>query len=304
MKSLYVSGVVMTGFMGLVGCGGGGGGGSSMTDGTACSNPATTTDRYLISSYDACDAHNNDLSGLWMVVSDYVVTSGGYERDQRQRMTMTIIKNNDGSYNAFICSRNGATRNYTFAAAASSITVYDEGAAANLQLSISNNLSMQGSHIASSGVVVQSSTASAVKIKDISPTPVGGVSLSYQLNGESFTNASLQTSCFRQRDGVMDAVSSSVLFNGESIFFFTTIDRNGAAEEVLLSVFKPGPTSGNELEIALDFMPSSDEIEGEDDGNTVATYQQNDAGGVKLNASVIDDINAANTAVFSLSVSL
>lgn len=132
---------------------------------------------------------------------------------------------------------------------------------------------------------------------------MGSLSLDYNLNGFSFSQTSLNVSCFVQNTGTTELISAPISFDGESVILFVDVDNNGTNEELSLSVFKP-TDSNDDLEINLNFLDSESEIEGENSGNTTAEYFENSNRSVHLSASVIDDNVSTNTAEFELELSL
>lgn len=288
--------------MAISACGGGGGGGGSsgITD-SSCSAPATTTDRYLASSYDSCGLSNNSLTGIWMIVSDYAIVRSDRELDQQQRITMSVTDNGDGTLNASVCNRNSVNRTYTFNANANELVILDEIAGTNLSLSISNNLRMQGAHVSSPNATVQSSTATAIKIKDAGGASLGSTDVSYALNGEQFSATNLGVGCFRQYRGSTIFTNAPITLNGESLSYFTNINRNSGTEELKVGLFVAD--NATDTELSLTFADGAD-IEGEDPGHTTYNYQQNSNTAVKLTSSVIDDINNSNTASINLDIGL
>jgi hypothetical protein len=285
--------------MAFTACGGGGGGGNGGITDNSCSAPATTTDRYLASSYDSCGLSNSNLTGIWMIVSDYGIIRSDRELDQQQRIIMSVSDNGNGTLNAFVCNRNSANRNYTFNASANELVILDEVAGTNLSLTISNNLQMQGAHINSPDATVQSSAATAIKIKDPGGASLGSTDVSYELNGEQFSATNLGVSCFRQYRGSTTFTNAPITLNGESLSYFTNINRNGGTEELKVALFVA--VNNTDTELSLTFADGAD-IEGEDPGHTTYNYQLNSNTGIKLSSSVIDDVNNANTGSINLDI--
>ncbi|WP_019528580.1 hypothetical protein [Dasania marina] len=279
----------------LAACGGGGGSSSGSGDQSSCS--ATTTAPYLSTSYDSCAASDSDLTGLWVIVSDYSIVGRNAERNKQQRMMMRI-SNSGSNLEAYVCNTDSSLREYTFAAGDSGLSLHDDRADADLELSIVSNVLMEGQHV---GGGVNSSTVTAIKIQDA--ISMGQLNLNYELNGYSFSQDDIALSCFSQNKGTTELLSVSVDFDGESTVFFVDVNNNGTNEELSLSVFKPTDPS-DELEINLNFDTTLDEIEGENTGNTSADYVENSGSSINLNASVIDDHIATNTAEFELTINL
>lgn len=266
-----------------------------------CDNASTTTNRYLSTSYDSCAASDADLTGLWIIVSEYSILKSGFETNKTQRMTMTITENSGGTLTAAICGP-FELRNEIFNAGDSALSIYDYEAGVTIDLAISSNLVMSGEYKTDAQTTVQSSTVSAIKIEDTSSTAPGDLDLDYTLNGFSYSEESLDVSCFIQSDGT-SAVSSSVTSEGESLWFYTNVDNDGTADELSVDIFIPDDANEN-VEITLEFSDSDVEIEGKTDDNASASYQTNSYTTIIMDATVTDDNTAANTASFSLDFDL
>ncbi|MEM1114344.1 MAG: hypothetical protein AAGI11_20700 [Pseudomonadota bacterium] len=266
-----------------------------------CGSPSTTTDPYLVTSYDSCRASNTDLTGLWILLSDYKVTNNSVERNKQQRVMMVVTDNNDGTLNASVCNRNPSSRDFTFSSGGSGLSFYDDEARADVELSIVSNTLMEGAHVSGGSASVDNSAVTAIKLRD--DAAIGTLKLSYQLDGFNYSQDDLVLKCFAQNKGQTELLDFSITFDGEQARFFVDVNNDGTDEELSLSVFIPEDVE-RELEINLNFSDTGDEIEGENTGNTSATYRENSNRAVDLEASVIDDFTPTNTAVFELDVEL
>lgn len=278
---------------------------------SGCS-PATTSDRYSATSYDSCNASGEDLTGIWMVVSDYALTSGSRtirEWQQKQRSLMTITDNGDGTLNAQLCNNpfDGPFQNHTFSRAAPSLVIRDARASADIALRVVDNFSMEGEHLNSAEVSVQRSVVSAVKILDVTPAPVGRLDIEYNLNGASYSEKSVGAHCFSQAQGSVSLPDLGMFFEGEQLRFVTEVVQKGAAVYLKGDIYIPvAPTDferapGITLEFLLD---NYTEIEAEEPGYTTAVYQENSANRVVLKATVTDEFNTANKANIGLEIEL
>ncbi len=108
---------------------------------SGCNNPSTTTDPYLSTSYDSCGASDSDITGLWILVSDYSIIGSNAERNEQQRSMMVVTDHSDGTLNARVCNRDEGLQNFRFSSGASGLTIYDDDANAEIDLSITRWLS-------------------------------------------------------------------------------------------------------------------------------------------------------------------
>tara|TARA_R110001592_G_scaffold355031_1_gene655233 strand:- start:13294 stop:14475 length:1182 start_codon:yes stop_codon:yes gene_type:complete len=274
--------------------------------------PSTTSDRYSPSSYDSCHASDDDLTGIWMVLSDYSLASGSRtvrEWTQKQRSLMTITDNGDGTMNARLCNNpfDGPFQDHTIPKEDSSLVIRDARASADIELRVVDNVSMEGEHLNSEDVSVQSSVVSAVKILDNSPVAVGRVNIDYKLNGDSYSEKRLGTYCFSQAQGSVAIPDREMLFEGEQLRFVTEVVQKGAAVYLKGDIYIPvAPTDFERApDIWLAFLLDDyTEIEAEEPGYTTAVYKENSANKVVLKASVIDEIVPANSATMGLEIIL
>lgn len=290
-------------------CGGGGGSDSKPT--VVENNPppvivcpsASTTDRYAGTSYDSCKASTNDLTGVWIVLADYSVVGNGREKSFRQRSIMTITTNTDGSLTAHTCNSNSSQRQVVFAAGANSLQIFDRSAGTPIQLSITSNTAMQGTHISSGPIVVQRSTVLAKKIRNLSSSVAGEFDLTYSLNGSASTQTNIPVSCFTQSEGTVNLLNAPVNFEGELTYFYAAVNHNDANENVDVSVFLPVDTN-DDTDVSLKFLTSNFDLEGEAPANSVSpsarvTMTINDKDSLSFYASFSDEINFASGADFS-----
>ena len=275
-------------------------------------SPATPGDRYSPSSYDSCHASGDDLTGIWLVLSDYSLSSGSRivrEWTQRQRSLMTITENGDGTLNARLCNNpfDGPFQDHTFSAADSSLVIRDARASADIELRFVDNVSMEGEHLNGGDVSVQSSVVSAVKILDNNPVAVGRVNIDYKLNGVSYSEKRLGAYCFSQAQGSVTIPDRGMFFEGEQLRFVTQVNHNGAPVYLKADIYIPAnPTEFERApDIWLEFLLDSyTEIEAEEPGYTTAVYKENSANRVVLKATVTDEFNTANRATIGLQIDL
>lgn len=266
----------------------------------------TTTAPYLSTSYDSCNVADTDLSGVWVIVSDYYVTwSSGSEREKQQRVTMTISAADENYYTVNICSTYHVVRDFSLERTENGFQYYDSEANAVFELDIVNNVLMEGVHLSDNFATVARSVVTAKKILDLTPSPEGSLDLHFELDGFVSDNQSLGVDCLIQNSGrtVYSVGYSTIEFAGELLKFYRTIDNDGTEEELNFSVFQPFDSS-HEIEINLNFSQTNDEIEGEDDGNVFVNYLQNNGEGVLVEVEVIDDFIPANSATFTLDFNL
>lgn len=287
-------------------CGGGGGGDSSPAPVATQPPPATctaatTTDRYAASSYDSCRANSNDLTGIWVITSDYVVETSSLERTLRQRSVMTISKNNDGTLNAATCNADATKRNVTFNASANSLQIFDRAAGTSIQLSITSNTAMQGSHLSAGSVLVQRSAVSAKKIRDLTTDPISQVLVNYASGLISMSPATVD--CFTQAQGITRLIALPITLDGEEIYFFQPVEYNGHTELLEANLYIP-TNANDDTEVSLKFLDSNVEIEGEAPANstspqTVITMDKNDNTLLTFVGSMVDEIDSSKHAEFS-----
>lgn len=203
-------------------CGGGGGGGGGGGDGDAgnggseatiasqrdlaqCAQQPTTSDVYDIDSYHACGDEAGDLTGLWMVVADYQVTStlgGSYEGQWRMAMRILV---EDGQLYAHTCKGVAFSPGHEIVTAieegAGSFTVVDPMSNAAVRLSVVDALHLEGEHEAPASVLplpggtsVIRSVVSARKLTDDTALAFGGLDIDYRIQDLAYGEVQGQAS--------------------------------------------------------------------------------------------------------------
>lgn len=283
-------------FSTLAACGGDSSGDGNGPGGQAC-NAATTSDPYLPTSYDSCNASDDSLVGLWMVVADYHITSDGVERNKQQRSVMAITENDNG-LNAFVCNEELIYRSVDFASTDSVLELYDDRAEAPLDLVIKSNTLMEGEYLGfESSVEVESSSVTAIKISD--SIMQGSLDLDYVMEGFSFSEDDIPVVCFLQAKGTSYIAEHDLSWDAEYLYFFTNVDNNGTNEEILISVGVPtDPEDGPDID--LDFDESFISFNSENPENSTITYVENSNTGVVLDVDAVDDFDADESASFTL----
>lgn len=209
VKRRVGSGLIWLGAAGVAGllsaCGGGGGGGgggsssaseasiSSERNLANCVEQPTSTDVYDIDAYHACGDETGDLTGLWMVVADYQVTStlgGSYEG--QWRMTMRIAEE-EGQLFAHTCKGFAFPASHNVTASIddeSEFTIEDPMSGAVIRLTAIDALNLEGEHesadsVPLTGTSVARSVVSARKLTDDAELPFGRFDIDYQIQGQS-----------------------------------------------------------------------------------------------------------------------
>lgn len=275
---------------------------------TGCT-PATSSDIYSPTSYDSCYASENDLTGVWMIVSDYSLISGSRTRRewiQKQRSIMTITDNENGTLNVQLCNNpfDGPFQNHTFDARASTLVIRDARVQADIHLRVTDSVSMVGEHASSADVSVQRSVVNAIKILDIRPVSIGTLDLDYNLNGNSYSEKAADVSCFSQAAGSINNLDFEIYSETESIRFVTEVEYQGVpvdlkAEIALRNDGDKDPSVWLEF-----FLANYTEIEGGDRGNVKVVYEANSSRSVALKATVKDDVVPTNSAKIGLKIEL
>lgn len=195
------------GFAGLLsacgGSGGGGGGGSSdpaeeasistERDAANCAAQPSSTDVYDIDAYHACGDEAGDLTGLWMVVADYQVTSTlGASYEGQWRMTMRIAEE-EGQLVAHTCMGFAFPASHdvtTGIADESEFIIQDPMTDTVVRLTVVDALNLEGEHetvsaVPLTGAAIARSAVSARKLTDDTDLPFGRFDIDYQIAGQS-----------------------------------------------------------------------------------------------------------------------
>ncbi|WP_269619998.1 hypothetical protein [Zhongshania sp. BJYM1] len=284
-------------FASLVGCGGSSSDSSDVNGitsngGATCDPVATTTDRYLATSYESCNVSRNSLVGLWMIVSDYQIDNGNVFRDKQQRVVMSITESADG-LNAFVCNRTPEFRNFRFSSADSILDIYDDYAEASVELSIESNVLMKGAHYGEGFVSVDRSSVTAVKISN--SVALAKLNLDYTMDGYSFSEDDIPISCFSQVKGKTDIKNPDINFDADYIYFFADVNNNGFNEEVFISIGVPAiRETGPDFD--LDFVTSNQFFDSEDAENTIISYSANSNDKIYLRVDSVDDFEPNDSA--------
>ncbi len=280
----------------LSGCGGS----SNSNNSASTCEAATTTAPYLASSYDSCNASDQSLVGLWMIVSDYHITKNNVERDRQQRTIMAITEQGDG-FNAFVCNEDPELRNISLSRDDAVLSFYDDRAEDFLDLAIESNTRMQGEYFEGFTTTVHSSSATAIKISD-SLVP-GSLHLDFIMDGNSYSGDNLPVACFLQVKGTTVVTDPDLYFNAENLYFFVQINNNDVVEEAFIGVgISADPADGPDID--MDFSETFNGFNSEDPDNSTITYVENSNTSIRLNVNAVDDFNANDVLVLDFAAEL
>ncbi len=213
--------------LGLAGCGSGSGSDRppvQVATQNNCANPATTNDRFLITSYQSCDASDDDLTGIWIIVADYSITTEDNQqrrtqRSKRQRQLMQISNDGMGGLNVLTCNPSPGFRQSLASPSSVSISVFDEIAQANISFSVVNNVMLMGAHVTQANVFINRSSVFAIKIQDLNQSPLSTAMVTRNNNTTNFPAA-----CFSEDSGTVEELFTfpSRLTSADTLQLFNT----------------------------------------------------------------------------------
>jgi hypothetical protein len=265
--------------------------------------PASTPDPYSPTSYDSCNVPDEDLTGLWMLVSDYSVKFGTWtERILRQRSTMTITRQDNNTLVAEVCNilqeeigYEEKPSKFLVEVGSDELLLYDASVRADMTLNVVNNVRLEGHHIDTDDTTVTYSTITGIKLSDSGTLSPGTSNIAYVIDGDLYQKTAGQVECFFQSDGLVQFTGVDVKFDGRFLVGSTEVDSSIGSQLATVTVFLPDGEPRGNLEIDLYLADAENIISGEDNGNTHAEYLRDNRDEILLRADARDDIDPSKT---------
>lgn len=257
--------------------------------------PATTVGRYKSSSYSSCNAQNDDLTGLWILVSNYdVIVRERLQWTLKQRVAVTITRNQDNTLSAHMCNYDPEAhgeyeeRNtFTFPANATTFTFFDEYADTNMQLNKVSNTRLEGMHVNDEDTAVLTSNIVGIKVRDAYHLSPGTINFNYTLGGESFASSGTPIECFVQWNGRIQLFDPYIGWTGENLVLVKEIDSPAGVQRASTNIFVSSSSTDREIDFWL--FDSEKRLTGDDGENATATYLENNSTKTIMEARAIDD---------------
>lgn len=283
---------------------------------TVCDTVDNDSDPFDVGTYSACGASSSDLSGVWMIVSDYNLETSYFgmtwNESRRQRQTVQILDNQDGTITVSDCGFLGYGYEYTLSTSANELTLVGHQVV-DFSLQIVNNTQLSGSVVSRASVWgtsidVISNYAEATKLRDLTAPVVtlGDLSSEYGPVDKKKMVNNWQIACFKNTAydieyTYLDRSTERRVYENTDLYAAESVE-NGIAGDALALFSISEPTLNEELRAEFNLAERND-VNGEAD-NVNIDYLADSNSHLSGGASIQDGDRALVSADIKFNFSL
>ncbi|WP_028877602.1 hypothetical protein [Teredinibacter turnerae] len=283
---------------------------------TVCDTVDNDSDPFDVGTYSACGASSSDLSGVWMIVSDYNLETSYFgmtwNESRRQRQTVQILDNQDGTITVSDCGFLGYGYEYTLSTSANELKLVGDQVV-DFSLEIVNNTQLSGSVVSRASVWgtsidVISNYAEATKLRDLTAPVVtlGDLSSEYGPVDKKKMLNNWQIACFKNTAydieyTYLDGSTERRVYENTDLYAAESVE-NGIAGDALALFSISEPTLNEELRAEFNLAERND-VNGEAD-NVNIDYVEDANNHLSGGASIQDEDRALVSADIKFNFSL
>ncbi|WP_045825722.1 hypothetical protein [Teredinibacter turnerae] len=282
----------------------------------ACNAIDDGGDPFDVATYSACNSSGSDLSGVWMLVSDYNLETSYFgltwSESRRQRQTVQILDNQDGTITVSDCGFLGYGYEYTLSKSANELTFVGDQVI-DFSLQVVNNTQLSGSVVSrasvwGSSIDVISNYAEAVKLHDLTApiASLGELSSEYgPVDNKKLLN-NWQIACFKNTAydieyTYFDGSTERRVYENSDIYAVESVE-DGVGGEALALFSVSEPTLNETLRAEFNLAERND-VNGETE-NVNIDYVTSSNSHLSGTASILDEDRALVSADIEFNFSL